>query len=59
MRTVRVSVSSSDGLLVLGGGTSLEVSTEVIVEDDADAQDEGRAAMAFLLAFSQGTGEAA
>ena len=50
MRTVRISIEAK----------ACELSTEVIVDgdDEAEAEEAGKAAMEFLLSFSKGMAEA-
>lgn len=54
MRTIRVTLRFE-----VGGGTSSEVSTEVIVDDDEAADDAGAEAMRFLMDVSNGMGRVA
>lgn len=53
MRTVSVSHEMN-----IGAGSVVTMSTEVIVDDDDDAEERGREASEFLARFSSGFSEA-
>lgn len=62
MRTIRVELEAPVGqegmAAMFGGGFKLRVSTEVILEDDADAHEAGERASRVVTAFTAGYSEA-